>query len=56
MVTDAWERAGIEVIDCSAALLASGAAEEGRHWAPGGHYSVEGNRVVAEALETLLDP
>lgn len=55
-VTDAWERAGIEVIDCSAALLASGAAEEGRHWAPGGHYSVEGNRVVAEALETLLDP
>jgi len=54
-VTDAWEQAGIEVIDCSAALGACGAADEGRHWAPGGHYSVEGNRVVAEVLETLLD-
>ena len=54
-VTEAWQRAGIEVIDCSAALMAADATGQGRCWAPGGHYSQEGNRVVAESLHALLE-
>lgn len=54
--TEACERAGIEVLDCSAALITAGAAETASCWAPGGHYSAEGNRVVAESLRALLEP
>jgi hypothetical protein len=55
-ITEACERAGVEVIDCSAALIKAGAAEAKDCWAPGGHYSEEGNRVVAESLRALLKP
>jgi hypothetical protein len=41
---------GVEVFDARAALLAAGALADGGLWAPHGHYSVRGNRVVAEAL------
>ena len=54
--TEACERAGIEVIDCSAALITAGAAETASCWAPGGHYSAKGNRVVAASLQSLLEP
>lgn len=54
--TEACERAGIEVIDCGAALIRAGAAEATNCWAPGGHYSAQGHRVVAESLRALLEP
>ena len=54
--TEACERAGIEVIDCGAALIRAGAAEATSCWAPGGHYSAQGHRVVAESLRALLEP
>jgi hypothetical protein len=41
---------GLDVFDASSALLAAGALENDRFWAARGHYSAEGNRVVAAAL------
>lgn len=44
----------IEVLELRAALERAGGDLEPALWAPQGHYSVEGNRVVAEALLGLL--
>jgi len=41
---------GVAVWDLSEGLLAAGAAEEDSFWAPDGHYSARGNRVVARLL------
>lgn len=46
----AWRAAGIEVFDASSAMLGANADREARFWAPEGHYSAEGNRLVAEAF------
>lgn len=46
----AWSAAGIEVFDASSAFLTVDGDREARFWAPEGHYSAEGNRVVAEAF------
>lgn len=49
-LVDAWRAAGIEVFDASSAMLAVDADREARFWAPEGHYSAEGNRVVADTF------
>jgi hypothetical protein len=45
---------GVEVLDLSEALVGAGALRGAALWAPGGHYSAEGNRVVARALDARL--
>jgi hypothetical protein len=47
---------GVECIDTTPALLAVGAAAETSFWMPLGHYTPEGNRVVADALDPALWP
>lgn len=49
-LVDELARDGIEVIDTSDALAAAGAATDARAWVPDGHYSAEGNRIVAEDI------
>lgn len=41
---------GVDVFDAGAALREAGALAQERYWAARGHYSAEGNRVVALAL------
>jgi hypothetical protein len=41
---------GITVWDLGEGLVAAGAADDDSFWAPGGHYSARGNRVVAGLL------
>ncbi len=53
-LVDGWRADGVEVFDTSSAALAAGMQRDARFWAPGGHYSAEGNRVIAEALEAEL--
>lgn len=49
-LSEAWKGANVEVIDLTDDLLAAHAAEDDAFWAPSGHYSAAGNRVVADAL------
>lgn len=53
-VADRIRAAGVEVVDLSDALVAADAIDTQTCWAPGGHYSAEGNRVIAEALREVL--
>ena len=46
----ALEERGVEVVDLAPALAAADGVDL---WAPGGHYSAAGNRVVADALARL---
>jgi hypothetical protein len=46
---------GAQVIDTSRALLDAHAIENDAFWAAGGHYSAEGNRIVAEAIARAVD-
>ncbi len=54
-VTGALAADGVDVLDVSDALLAAEALESSAVWAPGGHYSERGNRVVADALAARLE-
>lgn len=53
-LTDDLRAAGIEVLDCSQDCLAAGSLTDDTFWAPGGHYSPRGNRVIAQRLNALL--
>jgi hypothetical protein len=44
----------IEVVDFTEALRAAGGESNDALWAPEGHYSRDGNRVIAGALADLL--
>ena len=48
------EQRGVEVIDLSAELRAHHGATDAALWAPEGHYSPAGNRIVADALDARL--
>lgn len=49
-------RDGVDVYDASDALAAVGADTDLRYWVEDGHYSAEGNRVVAEAIARRVGP
>lgn len=51
---DELRRAGVEVLDVTPALAGQGI--DATLWAPLGHYSAAGNRVVAESVLAALDP
>ncbi len=51
---DALRADGCEVFDLEPAIRAAGGAANSKLWAPQGHYTAEGNRVVAEALARYL--
>ncbi len=51
---DALRANDFEVFDLSAALRAAGGAQNPNLWAPEAHYTTEGNRVVAAALDEYL--
>jgi len=51
----ARSESGAQVIDTSRALLDAHAIENDAMWAAGGHYSAEGNRIVAEAIERAVE-
>ena len=46
---------GVPVIDTYDDLRAAGALQDEDMWMPGGHYSVEGHRVVVQVLASGLD-
>lgn len=54
-LSEALLDAGVEVVDCSQALAAEGGHAEDALWAPRGHYSVRGNRVIADYLDAVLE-
>lgn len=54
-LADELARDGIDVFDASGALAAAGAETDLRYWVDDGHYSAEGNRVVAEAIAARAD-
>ena len=48
------EAAGVEVHDLTGGFVSVGAFEDDAFWAPGGHYSAQGNGVVAGGQRHLL--
>jgi len=51
---EALQAAGIEVHDLTGGFVSVGVFEDDSYWAPGGHYSAQGNSVVAGGLRHLL--